>query len=94
MIFLLLSAAAAGKHASTPQRGHTERVPSVFQKRCCAPFLKRFRFALRLGCAPVAHNSTLASRKEFFPRTRRGKNDSIYFAAPAAKLLRRAFLTA
>ena len=52
-----------------------------------------YRCALRLGCAPMAHNSTLAPRKVFFPTyTPRGKTISFYFAPPGAKLLRRAFL--
>ena len=39
------------------------------------------RFALRLGCAPLTHNSTLTSRKVFFQGTCPWKNDWIVFAA-------------
>ena len=44
-------------------------------------FLRKFRFVLRLGCPLSASNSTLSSRKVFFRRTCRRKNDCNSFAA-------------
>jgi hypothetical protein len=39
----------------------------------------------------LAHNSTLAPREVFFPRTRRGKNDLILFAACGRQTLAEGF---
>jgi len=50
-----------------------------FKKDAEASFLRGFRSTTRLGCPPLAGNSTHAPRKVFFPRTRRGKNDLILF---------------
>ena len=56
--------------------------PSFGRCRTTSPAAQRPpRFALRLGCAPKAHNSTLVPHKMFFQGTCPWKNDWIVFAA-------------
>ena len=47
---------------------------------------KGIRCALRLGRPPAADDSTLAPRRVFFRRTRRRKNDFIFFRRLRAEL--------